>query len=137
MNRNELIFQQSTLQWVFDMLLCNKIRLAEVPAEIRKCGGDKIYTGGFRASVSEEMYLENLNILLGDILDDDSYSDKESLIRTLGDYTSKIYVSETITEEFLNDFRRKLPEKVLQEMYRGFGITADNIRAKLEKQGII
>ena len=61
-------FRESTLQWVEKMLLCDMIRLRDVPKEIRTAAGG-VYITALRISnsVSAKRFVQDLIVLAQDI----------------------------------------------------------------------
>ena len=110
-------FRESTLQWVDKMLLCDMIRLRDVPKEIRTAAGG-VYITALRISnsVSVRRFVQDLIVLAQDIytMPEDNPI-RPVLLRHLYDYLS---INNYKGEEVLESFRNDLYPEVLQELQR-------------------
>lgn len=108
-------FIESTLQWVDKMLLCDMIRLRDVPKEIRTSSGS-IYVTALRISnsVSGERFIQDLKILMQDIYTmPDNNSMKGWLIGLLQDYLN---VNDHKGEDIFESFREDMYPEVVQAL---------------------
>jgi hypothetical protein len=125
----------TALRWINDMLLCNRIRLKDVPRDIRTASC--VYVSAFRISrgISCERYIEDLAILRDDICSlEEGYFYKGQLIDTLFDYLS---IHDYEGDKRIEEFERSLPEAVLREMFKRRGLTQELIRSELKNRGFI
>jgi hypothetical protein len=133
---------QETGQFLFSALLKDKIRLSDIPFELRihfcSC-----YIAAFRIGyMSYERYCEELKILCDDILaldDKKKLFYKCDLISILGTYSVVDFTDfrKKVTEEEIEKFRKMLPEELLSDLQRDSRATQKLIEADLKKRGII
>lgn len=66
----DLTFKDCVVQWVWDSIWSEKIRLSDVPKPIR-CISTSIYTSAFRMdrNMTADRYLEDIHIMMTDMQD--------------------------------------------------------------------
>lgn len=108
-------FHESTLQWVENMLLCDEIRLKDIPYEIRTASSS-VYVMAFRISnkVSCKRFVNDMQLLCQDIYKmSDKNPMKQELVHTLSQYLS---LNDHKGEDIFVDFQENIYEEVLQEL---------------------
>lgn len=115
MMKNYDMFVQSTLQWVEKMLLCDEIRLKDIPYEVRTASSS-VYVMAFRISnkVSCKRFVKDIQLLCQDIYRmSDKNPMKQELVHTLSQYLS---LNDHKGEDIFVDFQENIYEEVLQEL---------------------
>lgn len=110
-------FVESTLQWVDNMLLCDMIRLRDVPKEIRTASSG-VYITALRMSrsISCERFVQDLKVLALDIYTmPDSAKYKTCLIDLLRDELS---MNNYTGVEAYERFREDLYPELIQALQR-------------------
>ncbi len=108
-------FHESTLQWIENMLLCDEIRLKDIPYEIRTASSS-VYVMAFRISnkVSCKRFVNDMQLLCQDIYKmSDKNPMKQELVHTLSQYLS---LNDHKGEDIFVDFQENIYEEVLQEL---------------------
>ncbi len=112
------IFRSAALQWLFDMLLYNRIVLQDIPRDIR-VSDSVIYIGALRLSSRGgyfpcERFIKDMTTLCEDIcsLDDDD-SVKNSLVDTFSSYLN---INEHKEDEAFVNFEKNLCKEILREL---------------------
>lgn len=106
-------FRQITLQWIEKMLFYDKIRLKDIPAEIRISSTD-IYIIAFRISRNKtcHQYLQDLKVLCSDLITMKNQDPmKSKLLRILSNALKFHDFGEK--QEFVN-FQKNMPEILLR-----------------------
>lgn len=108
-------FYESTLQWIKNMLLCDEIRLKDIPYEVRTASSS-LYVIAFRISnkVSCKRFIKDIQLLCQDIykMSNDNPI-KTELVHTLSQYLS---LNDYKGEKEFVDFQKNIYEEVLQEL---------------------
>lgn len=128
-------FYESTLQWACDMLLCDKIRLEDVPKEIRATSG-AIYITALRISniISCERFVQDLTILAQDICTlPPDHPNRHRLIQVLRD---RIEINDHKGEDALESFQKNLFPEILQELQRSDAATHEMLRQCIVYQAV-
>ena len=132
---SEQAIYRMTLHWIQDMILYGKIRLTDIPQEIR-IASKGIYVTAFRVSnkISCERYVEDLQILCNDLSalksDDPSRTD---LVRLLSGYLT---INDHKKEDGFLDFQKNIHEEILRELRRDSEATQSALRQQLKNIGI-
>lgn len=130
-------FRSTTLQWLFNMLLYNKIALQDIPRDIR-VSNKIIYIGAFRISSRKpsscERFVKDMNTLCEDIcsLDNDDTS-KEALVQTFSSYLNS---NEHKEDEIFVNFEKNLCEEILWEMRKHSAALRKNLEQQLKNYRI-
>ena len=105
-------FRQITLQWIEKMLFYDKIRLKDIPTEIRISSAD-IYIIAFRISRNKNQDLMKSKLLriLSNALKFHDFGENQELV----------------------DFQKNMPEILLQQLQTKEQAIQDNIRNQLYK----
>lgn len=131
------IFREASLQWLFDMVLCNKIALQDIPREVR-VEDDYIYIAAFRLSsrggyFPVDRFVKDLTTICEDICSLDDDRDKDGLVETFSRYLNNNEHEED--EEFVN-FKKNLSEEILWELRKRGKISREAIDKQLRDRGI-
>lgn len=127
---------QNALHWIKSMLLYDKIRLKEIPQEIR-FSNNIIYITALRISngISVNRLIEDLEVLCGDIC---SLNEKnrcsEKLLRIFSAYLN---INNYKEEERFVSFQNNICKEILCALQRSNKSTQENIRQQLENLRIM
>lgn len=130
-------FRTATLQWLFNMLLYNKIALQDIPRDIR-VSDNVTYIGAFRISSRKptpcERFIKDMNTLCEDIcsLDNDA-TIKGALVETFSRYLNS---NEHKEDEIFVNFEKNLCEKILWEMRKHSAALQKNLDQQFKNCGI-
>lgn len=108
-------FRRFTLQWIEKMLFYDKVRLKDIPTEIRATSAD-IYIVAFRISRNKtcHQYLQDLEVLCSDLITmENQDSIKSKLLRILSNALKFHDFGEK--QEFIN-FQKNMPKNLLQQL---------------------
>lgn len=132
---NDAYFRQVTLQWIKNMLLCDEVRLKDIPQEIRS-SSSSIYAVAFRMSntISCKRLVKDLTILCQDIQAAESREQKDCLVRTLADYMS---INDHKQEAEFIEFQENIYEDVLSELRRSQNAVQNDLQQQLKDRGVI
>lgn len=126
-----------TLQLLENMVLYNKIRLQDIPREIR-LEDDTLYIYAFRLSSRRafpcERFIEDLNTLCEDICSlEDNNRYKYWLVGQLSDQLS---INEHKEDERIVNYEKNLNEEVLRELLKRRYSSQEVIKQQLKNFGI-
>lgn len=130
-------FRTAALQWLFNMLLYNKIALQDIPRDIR-VSDTIIYIGALRISsrkpTSCERFIKDMNTLCEDIcsLGSDDTS-KAALVETFSRYLN---LNEHKGDKVFVNFEENLCEEILCEMRKRSTASRKNLEQQLKNRGI-
>jgi hypothetical protein len=131
---------KSALLWICDMLLYDKIRLKDIPFEIRT-SDTGTYVVAFRLSreISRERLFEDITILCEDIcaLEEDYFCREQLLSKLADNIWRDSYFGDSREKQDYEDFRKTISEKLLREVRESDRIRAEHLRTELEKYGLI
>lgn len=125
-------FRQITLQWIEKMLFYDKIRLKDIPAEIRISSTD-IYIIAFRISrnITCQRYLQDLEVLCLDLTAMKNQDPmKSKLLRILSNALKFHDFGEK--QEFVN-FQKNMPEILLRQLQAKEQAIQKNIKNQFRK----
>lgn len=125
-------FRQITLQWIEKMLFYDKVRLKDIPTEIRATSAD-IYIVAFRISRNKtcHQYLQDLEVLCSDLITmENQDSIKSKLLRILSNALKFHDFGEK--QEFVN-FQKNMPKNLLQQLQAKEQAVQNNIRDQFKK----
>lgn len=125
-------FQQITLQWIEKMLFYDKVRLKDIPTEVRATSAD-IYIVAFRISrnISCQRYLQDLEVLCLDLTAMKNQDPmKSKLLRILSNALKFHDFGEK--QEFVN-FQKNMPEILLRQLQAKEQAVQNNIRDQFKK----
>ncbi|WP_276688229.1 hypothetical protein [Ruminococcus callidus] len=108
-------FRQITLQWIEQMLFYDKIRLKDIPTEIRISSAD-IYIIAFRISRNKtcHQYLQDLEVLCSDLITMENQDPmKSKLLRIL---SNALKFHDFGEKQELVDFQKNMPEILLRQL---------------------
>lgn len=126
-------FCESSLRWTCDTLLCDKIRLEDVPKEIRAASG-AVYITALRISniISCERFVQDLTILAQDICTlPPDHPNRHRLIQVLRD---RIEINDHKGEDAFQLFQKGLCPEVLCEIQQSDAIVQELLRQRFENQ---
>lgn len=132
MMKNYDMFVQSTLLWVENMLLCNEIRIKDVPRRLR-IEMPTLYITAFRISrdISVHRYVGDMQVLYTDILCSES-PEREELLKRMNNSLNWL---ECNSEEDFHAFQKDMDKEILQEVYYGRKNYTDAVRHELKERG--
>lgn len=125
-------FRRFTLQWIEKMLFYDKVRLKDIPTEIRATSAD-IYIVAFRISRNKtcHQYLQDLEVLCSDLITmENQDSIKSKLLRILSNALKFHDFGEK--QEFVN-FQKNMPKNLLQQLQAKEQAVQNNIRDQFKK----
>ena len=125
-------FQQITLQWIEKMLFYDKVRLKDIPTEVRATSAD-IYIVAFRISrnITCQRYLQDLEVLCLDLTAMKNQDPmKSKLLRILSNALKFHDFGEK--QEFVN-FQKNMPEILLRQLQAKEQAVQNNIRDQFKK----
>ena len=125
-------FQQITLQWIEKMLFYDKVRLNDIPTEVRATSAD-IYIVAFRISrnITCQRYLQDLEVLCLDLTAMKNQDPmKSKLLRILSNALKFHDFGEK--QEFVN-FQKNMPEILLRQLQAKEQAVQNNIRDQFKK----
>lgn len=125
-------FRQITLQWIEKMLFYDKVRLKDIPTEIRAISAD-IYIVAFRISRNKtcHQYLQDLEVLCSDLITMENQDPmKSKLLRILSNALKFHDFGEK--QEFVN-FQKNMPKNLLQQLQAKEQAVQNNIRDQFKK----
>lgn len=125
-------FQQITLQWIEKILFYDKVRLKDIPTEIRATSAD-IYIVAFRISrnITCQRYLQDLEMLCLDLTAMKNQDPmKSKLLRILSNALKFHDFGEK--QEFVN-FQKNMPEILLRQLQAKEQAVQNNIRDQFKK----
>ena len=125
-------FQQITLQWIEKMLFYDKVRLKDIPTEVRATSAD-IYIVAFRISrnITCQRYLQDLEMLCLDLTAMKNQDPmKSKLLRILSNALKFHDFGEK--QEFVN-FQKNMPEILLRQLQAKEQAVQNNIRDQFKK----
>lgn len=108
-------FRQITLQWIEQMLFYDKMRLKDIPTEIRISSAD-IYIIAFRISRNKtcHQYLQDLEVLCSDLITMENQDPmKSKLLRIL---SNALKFHDFGEKQELVDFQKNMPEILLRQL---------------------
>lgn len=130
-------FREDTLQMLTHLLLCNRIRLEDIPRSIR-LSSSRLYVSAFRISRIRQMpcerYIEDLHILCNDIL---SLKDKSKRMKFVEILSSELDFNEHKGERSFVNFKKTIPKEILLEMQYIRKTNQKNLEAQLRQFKII
>ena len=126
-------FEQETLQWINNMLLCDEIRLKDIPEKIR-ISSSSIYNAALRVSngLSCKRFVQDMKILCRDIYIADDEAKQEQLVNVLAKY---LQINDHRNEADFIDFEKDIYEPVLQKLQARSRTVGEIIRKGLENKG--
>ncbi len=125
-------FRRFTLQWIEKMLFYDKVRLKDIPTEIRATSAD-IYIVAFRISRNKtcHQYLQDLEVLCSDLITmENQDSIKSKLLRILSNALKFHDFGEK--QEFVN-FQKNMPKNLLRQLQAKEQAVQNNIRDQFQK----
>ena len=125
-------FQQITLQWIEKMLFYDKVRLKDIPTEVRATSAD-IYIVAFRISrnITCQRYLQDLEVLCLDLTAMKNQDPmKSKLLRILSNALKFHDCGEK--QAFVN-FQKNMPEILLRQLQAKEQAVQNNIRDQFKK----
>ena len=125
-------FRQITLQWIEKMLFYDKIRLKDIPAEIRISSTD-IYIIAFRISRNKtcHQYLQDLKVLCSDLITMENQDPmKSKLLRIL---SNALIFHDFGEKQELVDFQKNMPEILLRQLQAKEQAIQKNIKNQFRK----
>lgn len=125
-------FRRFTLQWIEKMLFYDKVRLKDIPTEIRMTSAD-IYIVAFRISrnITCQRYLQDLEVLCLDLTAMKNQDPmKSKLLRILSNALKFHDFGEK--QEFVN-FQKNMPKILLQQLQAKEQAVQNNIRDQFKK----
>ena len=125
-------FQQITLQWIEKMLFYDKVRLKDIPTEVRATSAD-IYIVAFRISrnITYQRYLQDLEVLCLDLTAMKNQDPmKSKLLRILSNALKFHDFGEK--QEVVN-FQKNMPEILLRQLQAKEQAVQNNIRDQFKK----
>lgn len=125
-------FQQITLQWIEKILFYDKVRLKDIPTEIRATSAD-IYIVAFRISrnITCQRYLQDLEVLCLDLTAMKNQDPmKSKLLRILSNALKFHDFGEK--QEFVN-FQKNMPEILLRQLQAKEQAIQKNIKNQFRK----
>lgn len=125
----------AAVQWIKNMLLCDEIRLKDVPQAVR-ISSRGIYVTAFRISnkLSCKRFIQDLNILCRDIYELSAKNPcKSVLVNTLSNYLN---INDHKEDEEFVDFKKNIYEEVLRELRRSEETAQKNLRNQFEEYHI-
>lgn len=131
-------FQNSVDAWLFVEVLEDRIRLQDIPRDIRLVC-DSLYTAAFRHSswTSAARYIENLNTLSADIVSLDlKDTQRARLLRELADYMHRP-LDDCNGGKEIEEYRRNFNGKLSEELSESERVRTGALLAELKAQGYI
>ena len=125
-------FQQITLQWIEKILFYDKVRLKDIPTEVRATSAD-IYIVAFRISrnITCQRYLQDLEVLCLDLTAMKNQDPmKSKLLRILSNALKFHDFGEK--QEFVN-FQKNMPEILLRQLQAKEQAIQKNIKNQFRK----
>lgn len=125
-------FRRFTLQWIEKMLFYDKVRLKDIPTEIRMTSAD-IYIVAFRISrnITCQRYLQDLEVLCLDLTAMKNQDPmKSKLLRILSNALKFHDFGEK--QEFVN-FQKNMPKNLLQQLRAKEQAVQNSIRDQFKK----
>ena len=125
---------ESSLHFLEEMLLYDRIKLSEIPQNIR-VSHRPIYISAFRISRDESIpcdrFINDLELLCSDILSLDKRSkSRKNLIEVL---FSQLNFNDHKGEKSFVDFKKNMPKDILYEMRRNRSADVNDLRTQLRK----
>lgn len=125
-------FQQITLQWIEKILFYDKVRLKDIPTEIRATSAD-IYIVAFRISrnITCQRYLQDLEVLCLDLTAMKNQDPmKSKLLRIL---SNALKFHDFGEKQELVDFQKNMPEILLRQLQAKEQAIQKNIKNQFRK----
>lgn len=123
-------FRQEALQWIQSMLLCDEIRLKDIPSKIRTSSGST-YSTALRVSnkLSCKRFIQDMKILCRDIYTADDEAKQDELVSVLARYLN---INDHGNEADFIEFKENIYETVLHKLQTRSRTVSEIIRKELE-----
>ena len=125
-------FRQEALQWIQSMLLCDEIRLKDIPKKIRT-SSSSTYSAALRVSnkLSFNRFIQDMKILCQDIYTADDEAKQEELISVLAAYLN---INDHGNEAGFIEFKENIYEPILQKLQTRSRTVSEVIRKGLDNR---